>query len=43
MMGVFAVIGAMTVLCGCIAGNGRTILIGAILFGIGVAGDQNGY
>ena len=41
-MGVFAVIGIVVFLHGMANVRGRTMLIGLVLFGIGVAGDSNG-
>lgn len=42
-MGVFAVIGLVVFLIGLAKWSGPLMLSGLLLFGIGVAGDRNGF
>ena len=42
-MGVFAFIGLVVMFVGLADSNGRLMLLGALLLGIGVAGDTNGF
>ena len=42
-MGVFAVIGLVILLIGLSGRNGKIVLTGAMVMGIGIAGDINGY